>query len=731
MSAPTAAEMKQCFDQIDVDGGGALSLHEVAQAMEKMKVEISPADLARSFARADTDNQGELDLQEFTKLVQSLEHGPVEPTPTDRRSEAAVELRKRRHRHVASSRRLDTTSYRHQWTSAEDAKRASRRTADRVVHRATWARQPEDWGGLRAGFEDTLVEPWDDKLDLPEWQRNFKPPAWLRRAEQKLSGAEDRRSKAKNRLRAISSQAATLQRESDYTIAEEVPTAQDVEQDRARQHIDNDDASSLADPSFSQLRRNHAEQLRRIDTAQSVEHFLYYLPADQAARFGHLHDQLVESRPSTAGDSRARPARLSALSPTTRRSSSRSGSRSHDGPHSRGNNVTRRSAPLSFARLRSTALEGSARDMDNDVDDLEKWGGWADDIHAIRDQELQSAKRVAQKEIAAATARERAAQHADVMADLQAAVNALRQAEVSIERYRKAFGNRVGWMELVESLQQQAQPNPEAELRSDTALTQGLQSAERDDCSKKTKACEEQQAESAVPLTKGEKAARRARLVRGRKLVARANMQALKLSEQEVTARATAARAEFLQSKAALAFAKRGIALERARIARAALAPTPTSVGVEGSHQSLDSVRQLEKTLQEAGASMALEEYSLLALKDEQANLHNLLHEVDTALPLTTRRSGLSQAKSPHKAARIRLPLASDARHQHDPDEDAAGLLSKAEVAANQLELLGQRVAECRQAALRSLAARLRQIEEELQLRKGCEDAYNTARPNK
>ena len=117
---------------------------------------------------------------------------------------------------------------------------------------------------------------------------------------------------------------------------------------------------------------------------------------------------------------------------------------------------------------------------------------------------------------------------------------------------------------------------------------------------------------------------------------------------------------------------------------------------------------------------MALEEYSLLALKDEQASLQNLLHEVDTALPLTTRRSGLSQAHSPHKAARIRAPLASDTRHQHDPDEDAADLLSKAEVAANQLELLGQRVAKCREAALRSLAARLRQIDEELKLRKGC-----------
>ena len=91
--------------------------------------------------RADSDNEGELDLQEFTQLVKSLEHGPVRPTPSDRRSEAALALRTRRHRHAKLSQGLDTTTFRHQWTSTEDAKDAPRRSADRVVHRATWARQ--------------------------------------------------------------------------------------------------------------------------------------------------------------------------------------------------------------------------------------------------------------------------------------------------------------------------------------------------------------------------------------------------------------------------------------------------------------------------------------------------------------------------------------------------------------------------------------------------------------
>lgn len=722
MSAPTSAEVKQCFDKIDTDGGGTLSLEEVAQAMEMMQVDISPADLARCFVRADEDNEGELDLDEFTRLVKSLEHGPVQPTPTDKRSEAAVALRKRRHRHAASSRKLDTTSFRHQWTSVKDAKQAPRRTADRVVHRASWARQAEDWGGLRAGFDDTLVEPWDDKLDLPEWQRDIKPPAWLRRAKQKLSGAEERRAKAKNRLRAISSQAITLQRESDHTT---LLAPSEPKLDHDRHQLEDDSNTSLSNPSFSQLRRNHVEQLRRIDTAQSVEHFLYYLPADQASRFGQLHGKLVESRPSTAGDSSSRPARLSALSATSRRtgnrSTSRSASRSCDGAHTRGNNSTGRAAPLSFARLRSTALDGSRRSADSDAEDLEKWGGWADDIHAIRDQELQSAKLAAEDEVAAAGARAQAAQHADVMVDLQAAVKELREAQLTIERYRKALGKRVGWQELLGSLRQQGSPerDPQAEVASEHNQ-ETTKSPERNDDSKKDEA-EEAAKEEEDSDTLVDQAARRARLVRRRKLAARASMQALKVSEQEVKARATAARAELLQSQTALVFAKRAIDLERRRAARAAagiaLAPTPIYASGENTQRSVDTVHQLEKAIQESGTFLALEEYSLMALKDEQVNLQKLLHEVDIALPLTTRRSGLSQATPQPKGARAGSPEGAEAPPGRHLDVDAAALLSKAEVAANKLEQLGQRVAQCRNAALKSLAARLRQIEEQLALR--------------
>ena len=80
-----------------------------------------------------------------------------------------------------------------------------------------------------------------------------------------------------------------------------------------------------------------------------------------------------------------------------------------------------------------------------------------------------------------------------------------------------------------------------------------------------------------------------------------------------------------------------------------------------------------------------------------------LLHEIDATLPLTTRRSGLSQAETSANAAESGSPPAVDAPYllhvdhedQADPQEDQATLLCKAEVAANQLELLGQRVSQC------------------------------------
>jgi hypothetical protein len=728
MSAPSPAEIQKCFDKIDVDGGGTLSLEEVAQAMEQMGMNIAPADLARSFARVDDDNEGELDLEEFTHLVSSLEHGPVPPTPTDRRSEAALALRKRRHRHATSSRRLDTTSFRHRWTSAEDAKSAPGRTADRAVHRASWARQPEDWGGLSAGFEDTLVEPWDESLSLPEWKRDIKPPAWLRRATRRLSGAEERRAKAKTRLRAISSQAVTLQRESEYDVVQDPAVAHpEIKQDHDRLHMEENDGG-LADPSLSRLRRNHAEQLRRVDTAQSVEHFLYYLPADQATRFGHLHEQLVESRPSTAGDPRAKPAQRPALAAASTRSGSRSGSRS--GLHSRGSSVGGRAAtPLSFTRLRDTARDDARGMPADDAGDLDKWGGWADDIHAIREQEMRRAKLVAAKEEAAATARKQAAQHEAVMRELRVAVEALGEAELTIERYRKALGKRIGWQELLESLRQGGLPEPEPEPEPESEL----QPEPEPELQPEPEPSEEDpSASDAAEENLVEQAARRARLVRRKKLDARAHVASLKLSEEEVTARAKVAHAALRESKVALAFAQREIDLERRRAARAAAgigAPAARASGAaRGSgakRRSMQAVQRLRIVERDAAAALALEEYSLLALEDEEENLRQLLHEVDATLPLTTRRSGLSQAKPLPKPARPGSPSAAASangnaarRQKSSTGAEDTTLLSKAEIAANQLEALVLRVSQCRNAAMRSLAARLRQTEEELALRK-------------
>jgi len=141
-------------------------------------------------------------------------------------------------------------------------------------------------------------------------------------------------------------------------------------------------------------------------------------------------------------------------------------------------------------------------------------------------------------------------------------------------------------------------------------------------------------------------------------------------------------------------------------------------------------MKQLKKLHTEAKGALALEEYSLLALKDEQEQLKQLLHEVDGALPLTTRRSGLTQARPltkdgpPTSSSEAAAAVTDDEEEDEEEEEDeldvktAAELEFKAETAARKLEVLSETVAHCRNAALRSLAARLRQTEEQLALRK-------------
>ena len=135
--------MAKAFASIDTDGGGTLSLQEVTAAMVKMKMKISPPDLARTFARMDADHSGELDLDEFKHLVKSLEVGPVEPTLRDRRSEAAVRLLQKRHLCSGSGfdLRFDTSTMR---DAARRAPRTARAGRSRRRTGAGWGRGHAD-----------------------------------------------------------------------------------------------------------------------------------------------------------------------------------------------------------------------------------------------------------------------------------------------------------------------------------------------------------------------------------------------------------------------------------------------------------------------------------------------------------------------------------------------------------------------------------------------------------
>jgi hypothetical protein len=91
----------------------------------------------------------------------------------------------------------------------------------------------------------------------------------------------------------------------------------------------------------------------------------------------------------------------------------------HSRPSSRGN--------VSLVRLKQAAREDDGRGS-GPSDDLDKWGGWADDIQTMREQEANQNRRIAERNEAAAASREQAAKHQEVMRGLKAATRELRDA---------------------------------------------------------------------------------------------------------------------------------------------------------------------------------------------------------------------------------------------------------------------------------------------------------------
>jgi len=69
MSAPSEAEIKQCFDQFDADGSGAIDSGEIKKVCEALGVDASQAEVDALIKEADTDGDGKIQYSEFKKAV--------------------------------------------------------------------------------------------------------------------------------------------------------------------------------------------------------------------------------------------------------------------------------------------------------------------------------------------------------------------------------------------------------------------------------------------------------------------------------------------------------------------------------------------------------------------------------------------------------------------------------------------------------------------------------------
>ena len=62
-------EVKRAFNYIDQDLNGKINIDELMLVCQEFFNEVSKKDVERMFKTADTDNDGFIDMEEFTKIV--------------------------------------------------------------------------------------------------------------------------------------------------------------------------------------------------------------------------------------------------------------------------------------------------------------------------------------------------------------------------------------------------------------------------------------------------------------------------------------------------------------------------------------------------------------------------------------------------------------------------------------------------------------------------------------
>jgi Ca2+-binding EF-hand superfamily protein len=69
MSAPSEAEIKECFDTFDADGSGAIDKKEIKEVCKALGVDASGAEIDELIKQADADGDGKIQYSEFKKAI--------------------------------------------------------------------------------------------------------------------------------------------------------------------------------------------------------------------------------------------------------------------------------------------------------------------------------------------------------------------------------------------------------------------------------------------------------------------------------------------------------------------------------------------------------------------------------------------------------------------------------------------------------------------------------------
>jgi calmodulin len=71
----TEAVAEAIFDMMDTDGSGNLTMHEIKSAFATLNTGLTDDDVAEIISRMDADDSGEVDREEFVKLITQILEG--------------------------------------------------------------------------------------------------------------------------------------------------------------------------------------------------------------------------------------------------------------------------------------------------------------------------------------------------------------------------------------------------------------------------------------------------------------------------------------------------------------------------------------------------------------------------------------------------------------------------------------------------------------------------------